>query len=336
VAQPSGQRPLTIFDVAARAGVSLSTVSRVMNGNLKVDGELAERVRAAASSLNYTASPIARGLVLGKTQTVAVVVPDLGNPTFLGALRGLSLAAAKNGYHVLIADSSEDVSEERILATQARRRCDAIVLLAPRMPEASLLELLPSLEPAVIINRDPTGFPAPVVAADYRSGLLELLAHFYDLGHRKMAFVAGRSESASNSYRLDGIASFGATHPDVEVHVLEGGVGFESGYESVDRVLASNATAVLAFNDLVAMGLLSALNERGIRVPQDISIAGFDDIPFARFTTPPLTTASVPVAELGEHAWRRMWDLLNDRPPGENEYLRPTVQVRGSSGKPKG
>ena len=121
--------------MAARAGVSLATVSRVMNGNSSVDHALAERVRIAAAELNYSASPLARSLVLGKTNTIAVVVPDLENPTFHGVLRGLSRAAARDGYHILIADSVESVAEERILAVETRRRCDGLVLCAPRMPE---------------------------------------------------------------------------------------------------------------------------------------------------------------------------------------------------------
>lgn len=301
-----------------------------MNGNATVDPELAAKVRAAAASLNYSASPLARGLVLGKTQTVAVVVPDLANPTFVGALRGLSRAAGQDDYHVLIADSSENVNDERILAIEARRRCDAIVLVAPRMPMETLVELLPQLAPVVIINRDPPNSPAPIVAADYRAGLIELLGYHHSLGHRHMVFVAGVSESASNANRLNAIAEFRATHPDVTVDILQGGVNFEDGYSIASQVMATGATAALAYNDLVAMGLLSALHELGVRVPDDISVAGFDDIPFARYTTPPLTTASVPVGELGEQAWSRLWDLLNNRPPGHNVYLRPRVEARGS------
>ena len=138
MAAESQTRPQTIADVAARAGVSLATVSRVMNGNSSVDHALAERVRTAAAELNYTASPLARSLVLGKTHTIAVVVPDLENPSFHGVLRGLSRAAARNGYHILIADSAESVAEELVLAVETRRRCDGLVLCAPRMPEADL------------------------------------------------------------------------------------------------------------------------------------------------------------------------------------------------------
>ncbi|WP_244972549.1 LacI family DNA-binding transcriptional regulator [Paramicrobacterium fandaimingii] len=323
---------LTISDVAAKAGVSLSTVSRVMNGSTKVDPELTERVREAAIALGYTASPLARSLVLGKTQTVSVIVPDLGNPTFQGALRGLSSGATGANYHVLVADSFEDPTKEAELAIEARRRSDGIVLCAPRMSDDELNALLPQIAPAVVINRTPTAASVPVVAADYRSGFSQLLTHLNGLGHQKMLFLGGAEGSASNRDRLAAIDEFCANHPDTTIDVLSGYVTFAEGYASVDAVISSTATGVLAFNDLVAMGLLSALSERGVGVPGDLSITGFDDIEFAQYTTPPLTTAAVPSPELGTQAWARMWDLLNDRQPAYNLSFGPLVVPRGTTG----
>jgi LacI family transcriptional regulator len=323
-----------IADVAARAGVSLSTVSRVMNGNPSVDATLADRVRTAAAELGYSASPIARGLVLGRTQTVAVVVPDLGNPTFVEALRGLSTAAVRDGYHVLIADSSENLDEERLLAIEARRRCDAIVLLAPRMPEPALRELLATIAPVVVVNRALVDSPAPVVVADYRSGFLELLEYNYSMGHRHLAYLAGSAESESNSSRLAGITDFRLQHTDARVDVIQGGVSFESGYRSADEVLQTGVSAVLAFNDLLALGLLGALRERGVDVPGELSLCGFDDIPFSAYTAPPLTTSNVPVAELGEEAWLRLFELLGGGTVSGDLALRPTIVLRGSVAAP--
>ncbi|GAB3614955.1 hypothetical protein GCM10027415_32950 [Humibacter ginsengisoli] len=322
----------TIADVAARAEVSLSTVSRVMNGSTTVDAALAERVREAASSLGYSASPLARSLVLGTTQTIAVVVPDLGNPTFQGALRGLSDGASERGYHVLVADSHEQASEERVLALDARRRCDGIVLFAPRMPAEDLEALLPLLAPVVVMNRRPDTEGVPSVAADYKAGLAALLEHLYELGHRRMLYLAGSNQAASNRNRLAAIREFVAAHPDVQISSSPCGVGFEEGHHSAQVVVESAATAVLAFNDLVAMGLLSALGERGIRVPEDVSVTGFDDIPFARYTTPPLTTATIAVAELGEQTWERMWSLLQGEEAGIDATFVPQVVPRGSTG----
>ncbi|MCR2783468.1 MULTISPECIES: LacI family DNA-binding transcriptional regulator [unclassified Microbacterium] len=321
----------TITDVARHAGVSLSTVSRVMNGNATVDADLAERVRSAAVALGYTASPLARSLVLGRTQTIAVVVPDLTNPTFQAILRGLSRSAAADGYHVLIADSAEQVDEERVLATETRRRTDGVVLCAPRMSDEDLSALLPALSPAVVVNRPPQD-GSPVVAADYRTAFGELIEHLYGLGHRRLAYLAGLARSASNAERLAAIADARAAHPDLQIAELRGGVDFASGAAAAGEVLASGATGVLAFNDLVAMGVLSALAERGIGVPHDISVTGFDDIPFAQYTTPPLTTAAVPSAELGARAWTALHAQLTGGQADAAVSLTPRLIARASTG----
>ncbi|MCR2825991.1 LacI family DNA-binding transcriptional regulator [Microbacterium sp. zg.Y909] len=322
----------TITDVARRAGVSLSTVSRVMNGNATVDAGLAERVRAAAVELGYTASPLARSLVLGRTQTIAVVVPDLANPTFQEILRGLGRAAAGDGYHVLIADSAEQVDEERVLAAETRRRTDGVVLCAPRMPDDELGALLPALSPAVVVNRPPQA-GAPVVAADYRTAFADLIDHLYGLGHRRLVYLAGLARSASNAARLAALADARAAHTDLEITEVACGVDFDSGAAAAAAVRRSGATGVLAFNDLVAMGLLSALADRGVRVPEDLSVAGFDDIPFAQYTTPPLTTAAVPASDLGARAWQAMHALLTGGDAEAAVSLIPRLIVRASTGR---
>jgi LacI family transcriptional regulator len=168
---------------------------------------------------------------------------------------------------------------------------------------------------------------------DYSQGVQELAEHLVSLGHTSIAFLAGPARSASNGARMAGLDKFRAAHPGVELRMLEGGSSFETGHEAVDEVLASGATGVLAFNDLVAMGLLSGLHERGVRVPEDISLTGFDDIPFARYTTPPLTTAAVPITELGEHAWHSLRALIrNAEAPDEETTFQPRLEIRGSTG----
>ena len=333
VPRSRGDRPATIADVAARAGVSPATVSRVMNGTRAVDEQMAERVRAAAEELSYSASPLARSLVLGRTNTVAVVVPDLGNPTFHGVLRGISLAAAQNGYHALVGDSAESSSEEQVLARHTRRRCDGLILVSPRMDEKKLDELLTELQPLVLVNRVPVrDRVVPVVTTDYELGLTDLLEVLYADGHRSLLYLAGATRSASNARRLAALTAFEETHPDVTITHRPCGVNFAEGYEAGGDVIASGATGVVAFNDLVAMGLISALTERGCAVPEDLSVVGYDDIPFARYVAPPLTTAAVPVTTLGEQAWQRMWGLLQDGTVADTLVVRPHLERRGSTG----
>ncbi|MDP9998742.1 LacI family DNA-binding transcriptional regulator [Pseudarthrobacter sulfonivorans] len=322
-----------IADVALKAGVSHATVSRVMNGNFTVDPDIAARVRAAAVELKYQPNPVGRSLALGKTDTIGIVVPDLANPTFQAILRGLSRAAAQDGYRVLIADSFEVSSEEAILAGEARRRCDGLVLCAPRMSDAELEEISPSLHPLVLINRTTAAPGIPSLVVDYGQGVQALAEHLVGLGHTRLAFLAGPAGSASNGLRLEGLAAFKASHPHVSVTMLDGGSDFDTGHDAVDAVLASGATGILAFNDLVAMGLMSGLHERGVNVPADISVTGFDDIPFARYTTPTLTTAAVPIADLGAQAWYQMRSLIREEGleiPGSR--YQPRLEIRASSG----
>jgi len=337
MARRNTNRRVGIADVAEKAGVSHATVSRVMNGNAAVDPGIAARVRAAAVELKYQPNPVGRSLALGKTDTIGIVVPDLANPTFQAILRGLSIAAAQDGYRVLIADSSEVTSEEAILAGEARRRCDGVVLCAPRMSDAELEELAPTLHPLVLINRTTIATNTPSLSVDYGQGIQELAQHLVTLGHTRLVFLSGPEHSASNRQRLVGLDQFRKEHPEIELQMLHGGSNFDSGHESTEAIISSGATGILAFNDLVAMGLLSGLHERGIRVPEDISVTGFDDIPFAKYTTPPLTTAAVPINELGSLAWRRMREQIQQA--GEaatqaQDEFSPRVEIRKSTAAP--
>lgn len=323
-----------ITDVAKLAGVSLATVSRAMNGNPTVDPALVERVRAAAVELGYTANPVARSLVLGRTQTIAVVIPDLENPTFQAILRGLSRAATADGYHVLVADSTEDLDAEQALARATRLRTDGVILCSPRMAEAELTELLPALAPAVVINRGPQP-TTPVVAADYRTGMRELIDHLASLGHRRLVYLAGATRSVTHQARKEAIATARAEIDGLSVAEISAGVDFDSGTTVADAVLATGATAVMAYNDLVAMGVLSALTARGVDVPGQLSITGFDDIPFAGYTSPPLTTVAVPAVELGSSAWRAMHAQLENTPPTPMLTMNPVLVARGSTAAPR-
>lgn len=327
-------RAATIAQVAEHAGVSQATVSRVMNGRFVGEPEVADRVKAVAAELNYSPSPLARSLALGVTRTIAIVVPDLGNPAFQAVLSGLSKTAGRDGYRLLVADSAESPADEPLLAAEVRRRCDSIVLCAPRMPEEELVALSASLHPLVVINRPTARIGAPSLSIDYESGIQQLAEHVYELGHRHLVYLEGPATSVSNAHRLAGLARFQERRPDVRLERLPGGVSLEEGRAAADAVLGTGATAALAYNDLVGVGLLAGLAERGVSVPGDISVTGFDDIPFARYVTPPLTTASVPHEELGVQAWHRLRSLIEDEPPGEDAVFQPRLEVRGSTAAP--
>jgi LacI family transcriptional regulator len=324
----------TISEVAKHAGVSPATVSRVMNGRFVGEPAVAERVRAAARELSYSPSHLARSLALGRTKAVGFLVPDLANPTFQEMLSGFSKAASRDGYRALIADSAESASEEALLAGEMRSRCDAIVLCAPRMPESELVQLAASLQPLVLINRTSGRISSPSLSIDYQSGIQNLAQHLYELGHRRMIFVEGPEESASNSYRVRGLDEFRRATGDVEIERVRAGAAIEDGFAAADAVRKSGATAALAFNDLVAVGLINGLAELGLRVPDDVSVTGFDDIPFAKFFTPALTTASVPHDELGAEAWVRLNALISNDSHVYNLMYQPRLESRASTAAP--
>ncbi|MCI2957644.1 LacI family transcriptional regulator [Agromyces atrinae] len=330
-------RPTTIADVAQHAGVSQASVSRVLNGKASVDPRIVEVVTASIAALGYTPSTAARSLVSGRNNTVAMIVPDLENPLFQGILKGLSRAAALDGYRVLVADTAEIVADEEVIAIEARHRTDAIVLCAPRMPEKKLRDVLARVAPAVVVNRpiDETG--TPVVGVDYVRGIRDLVEHLAGLGHTRLVYLAGPAPSASNRERERGLAEILAARPDLTITTIAAGSALDDGYRATDEVIDAvqgevGATAVLAFNDLVALGLMRGLSERGVSVPGEVSVAGFDDVPLASFSSPPLTSMSVPRSEIGEQVWQRLRALIAGAAVDHAVLYSPRLEARESTG----
>ncbi|WP_350347788.1 DUF6807 family protein [Agromyces sp. G08B096] len=326
------QRQVTIAQVAEYAGVSQASVSRVLNRNQKVDPAISAKVLDAIDKLNYSPSQMARNLVRGRSNTVALVVPDLENPMFQGVLKGLSREAARDGYRVLVADTAERVADEEEIAVEARSRCDALVLVSPRMPAERLEALLSRSGPIVVVNRPVASDPAAELSVDYEHAARTLGEHLISLGHTRLAYLAGPPQSYADGLRRRGLAELVARHPDVEVQDIAGGSQVEDGYRAAEDVLSSGATAVVGFNDLIALGLLARLRELGVDVPGELSVTGIDDVPLARFAAPPLTTMSVPRLELGAQSWRRLRDAMAGEPATHPLSYRAILEVRGSTG----
>ncbi|WP_432514439.1 DUF6807 family protein [Kineococcus sp. SYSU DK001] len=335
----------TISQVAAAAGVSQATVSRVMNRRTTVAPEIAARVRAAAEELRYRPSTTARSLSLGRTGTVALVVPDLSNPVFQQVLRGVVAVADTADLRVLVAETAERPEAEAEIAREARNRCDAVVLAAPRMPAEELRALLPEVDPVVLIDRVPSTDAVPAVSIDYGHGIHLLVEHLVSLGHRHLVHVAGAPAAASSPARARALAEAQARHPGLRITTVLAGSSVAAGYGVADEVLDTRATAALTFNDLVAFGLVARFNEIGVAVPDDLSVTGFDDIELARFATPSLTTAGVDHAALGRRAAARLLavvegrrdgpaarDALPGSGPGDGDVLVPRLEVRASTG----
>ncbi|MGO1413042.1 MAG: LacI family DNA-binding transcriptional regulator [Microbacterium gubbeenense] len=324
-------RDATISDIAAAAGVSKATVSRVMNGVATVNEEIAQRVRAAVAELGYSPSATARSLSLGESRTVGVVVPDLANPMFHQVLHGLHRAAERDGYRVLVADTREHNDIEAATVLDIRNRTDAIALFAPRMSREKLLELLPNIAPVVVFNRT-TGKRAGSVLIDYADGIGQVARHLIALGHTKIAYLEGPPQARSNMARQDGLDILAAEHPEVEIVNVACGSSFEDGYESWPAVRETTATGVIAFNDVVALGLLGRLSEEGVRVPEDLSVAGFDDIPFSRYSSPSLTTMTARLGDVGERIWTTLLDQMRGEADLEPTIFAPALAERSSTG----
>jgi LacI family transcriptional regulator, repressor for deo operon, udp, cdd, tsx, nupC, and nupG len=322
---------VTISDVAREAGVSIATVSRVMHGKVSVSAELAGRVRAVAHSLGYRPSPVARGLATGETGMVGVLVPELDNPHFHEVIKAIGAGAGQEGYRMLILESEGRAADEPDLAASLYDHADGVILCSPRMPDDRLHQLAAGRPRLLCVNRIPTGIGLPFVAFDSYSPMLEICGLLGRLGHHRVAYLSGPMDSWANAERWRAVAHAAAF--GLEPIRVQAGYTIEAGYDAVDEALGHGATALIAANDLCAIGALSRLRDKGVRVPQDVSLTGFDDIPFAQRTVPPLTTARILRPELGMQAWRLMQSILAGEPALPSQPLLATeVIVRDSTG----
>lgn len=323
-------RGVTISSVAEASGVSVATVSRVMNDSPTVAPQLAERVRESAARLGYRPNASAQGLARGRTGMIGVLLPDLANPYFHEVMKGLTAEAVADGYHTLVAASDEVAEEEMGLAHELLRQTDGLVLCSSRMPRGDLMEVLDAGRPVVSVNRQVSGLALPAVTVDSRRGMLAVCGQLARQGHQRVTYLSGPELSWSNRERCRALSestAFGLTPSTVAC-----GSTMDDGYRATDAALEHHPTAIIAFNDIVAFGALARLRECGIAVPDEVSIAGFDDIAFAAYASPALTTVRNPKEQLGRHAWRMLVRLLNGERGLEPQVLVPELVVRGSTG----
>ncbi len=321
----------TVFDVARSAGASIATVSRVLNGRAVADRALVDRVRSAARELGYRPNMVARDFRHGVTRTIGVIVPDLANPFFAEVVKGLAQDVTAGDHRLLIADCGEDPDEEMRLAGELAGRCDGVVLCSPRMSADDLAAVACWGIPLVCTNREVRGLPLGTIGIDSAVGMTQAVRHLAGLGHRHIGYLAGPASSWSDRQRRAGLRKAAG---DVRVSVLVAGSTSEAGYAALPSLLRRKATAVLAFNDLVALGALACLREMRLEVPSALSVVGFDDIPVAAFLGPPLTTVSLPKVELGRRAGAMLRELLVDAAAVRRERLPSSLVVRESTAPP--
>jgi LacI family transcriptional regulator len=312
---------VTIRDVAAQAGVSVATVSRVFNRKGPIRDETYQRVIEVAEALHYVPHAAARSLSLRSTATIGVVLPELHGEFFSEVIRGIDVASRQHGYHVLLSGSHSDSEEMRAVVQAVRGRVDGLIVMSPDLEPSALLTDLPAGVPVVMLNSRVAG--RPCITIDNAHGAREVTAHLIGLGHRRIAFICGPPQNADAEQRRRGYrTALRAAGLDGEKNLeLAGNFTEESGYEVGRTILGlrSRPTAIFASNDAMAIGALSALRDSGLRVPEDVALVGFDDIPIARYLAPPLTTVKVPIAELG----RRGFEMLMTASNGHEDANKP-------------
>ncbi len=321
-----------IHDVAQRAGVSVATVSRSYTAPDAVREPTRARVLEAAAALGYQPNRAARGLITGRTGNVGVIVPDLGNPYFQGVLKGAQARAREADYAVFVADGQESAAEEEALIGAMSKQVDGILLCSSRLAPETLATLEPA--PAVaLLNRRVNGLST--VTVDSADGMRQAMAHLAALGHERCAFLSGPQRSWSNQQRLRGLRAAARAAGAEIVTIGPVAPQFQGGVDAAEPVLASGVTAVLAYNDLVAAGILSRLAQLGVEVPGELSIVGFDDIPLAAMLTPALTTVAAPTAHAGAAAVDALLSRL-ESPDGAPrvQQLPAALVVRGSTAPP--
>lgn len=324
------ERPVTLRDVAERSGVAISTASRALSRPGRVSPATTERVRAAARELGYTPTMSGRALRLGRTGMVALVVPDVTNQFFMGIVRGVQARLRAGEYMHVLVDTEESVeAEERALRT-LRTSVDGFVLASPRIDESRLAAWSRRV-PLVALNRTT---PRPAVVIDTPNGAVQALEHLASLGHRRVAYAGGPRSSWSDIQRRAALRQ-ASRRLRVEVVVLGPYPPRRlAGPAAADAALASGVTAVIAFNDLIAFGILDRLRERGVDVPGDISVVGCDDVFGSDLVQPTLTTVHLPNERAGFHAADLLLTRLDPMHDGDLAgVLLPTHLVpRGSSG----
>jgi DNA-binding LacI/PurR family transcriptional regulator len=326
--------PPSIRIVAQRANVSASTVSRAFSEPGLLRHETLRRVHAVAEELRYRPNRAARGLTTGRTGNIGVVVPDLGNPFFPAILKGLQARAQDSDQAVFLADSDENPRLELELVEAMIKQVDGVILCSSRLSELQL-EQLRHETTLVLVNRRINDTSA--VLLDSAGGMRQALEHLVALGHRKIGYLSGPAQSWSNAERRRGLRMEGLSPRPEIVELGLFAPRFEAGQVAADLVVAARLTAVVAFNDLMALGVLSRLADRGINVPGDISVVGFDDIPMAAMSTPKLTTVALPLELAGRAAIELMLEqLAGSDPLGTHEQLIDAqLLVRGSTAPPR-
>lgn len=338
----AARRP-TLRDVARRAGVNPATASRALNPALpgRISAPTEAKVRAAAEELGYRPDPVARSLRTRRSGIVGVIVPDLTNPVLPPIVRAIEGELWEAGIACLLADTDNDVEREAAAISElVARRCEGLIVASATRDSVAVEELAAEGIPTVLVTRDVDSHSLPLVAADDAAGVAAAVAHLAELGHRRLAHVTGPLDLSTTVTRLEALRAACRRHRlELGQRVIHGDAfTTAAGRDAAERLLESDRgfTAIVAGNDLVALGCLQALERAGLECPADVSLLGHNDTPLVTAMRPPLTTVAIPRTEIGVEAARLLKRLLEGEQvePGPR-LLETKLIVRGSAAAPR-
>lgn len=325
----------TIYDIAELAGVNPSTVSRALTTPGRISAKTEAKIKAAAKELNYVVNPFARALPTGRTKMIALLMADITNPVFFGVIRGAEEIAAKQGYVLVIAESQESSEGEADIVQRILPTVDAILFVTTRLKDEEIRRFN-QIKPAALVNQEVEGVHN--VVPDFTPGTVQAIQHLKVLGHKRIAYLGGPTRSWMNRHRWQLLMTAAMAEGLSIVEIGPNSPDLKGGADSLDRILAAGVTAVVTYNDVMAIGLLKEAKRRSVSIPQDLSIIGFDNIFGSDFTTPALTTIHLPLDQLGRDGINLLLELLEKDPadvPIHQSELTTNLLVRDSTAKAK-
>lgn len=336
----AAKKPASIKDLAKIAGVSHSTVSRALRNSPRINSDTIERIRRIAAENGYRASAVGRSLATRHTRTIGVVVTTITDQFAAEVVSGIEEAAAARGYCIFLANSNADPDREmRVVQTLEERRVDGLIVTASRVGALYVPLLSKMRVPIVLLNNQHPSEFAHSVMIDNTEASIAATQHLVALGHRRIAYLGDRNGRQSDTERFAGYryALDAADLPFEPELVVHGAGNSEAGSASMSRLLdlPDPPTAAFCYDDMIALGALHQAGMRGLRVPADLSIVGFDDLPFVRFVAPPLTTVRQPMPEMGRLAMETLLDILAGSNSSHNIKVPGTLVVRQSTAPPK-
>jgi len=333
---------ITIFEVAAEAGVSLATVSRVINDDVHVKPQTRERVLSAMQRLGYVANRQARSLAGGKSNTIGLLVPDLGTGYIGEIIRGIDTELSWMNMDLILYTTHRTAAKEsNYVANLARGMVDGLLLVLPRNPVDYIETLTLRNFPFVLIDHQGTTENCPAVGATNWQGAYTATEYLILLGHKRIGFISGSMDLGCAQDRLKGYRSALRTYhiPEAPELVYEGTFFQPDGYSGACTLLNLDdpPTAIFASNDVMAMGAMDAVRNQGLRIPDDISVVGFDNIPQSAMVHPPLTTVQQPLEQMGRVAVQMLINILKNMEKDTSRIELPTELIfRGSTSYPNG